>query len=50
MKVKLVMIDSAPCDEPPTPLKYYIDTESVTHIDYWEYSPACATRLIETVF
>lgn len=50
MKIKLVMIDSSPSDEPPTPLKYYIDPATTAHIDYWEYSPACATRLIETVF
>ncbi len=50
MKVKLVMIDSAPTDEPPAPLKYYIDPAVVSHIDYWEYSPTTSSRLIETVF
>lgn len=50
MKVKLVMIDSAPSDEPPAPLKYYIDPAVVAHIDRWEYSPKSSTRLIETVF
>lgn len=50
MKVKLVIIDSYPASDPPEPLKYYIDTENTTHIDRWEYSPLCSTRLIETVF
>ncbi len=50
MKVKLVIIDAYPAGDPPEPLKYYIDTEKTKHIDYWEYSPACSTRLIETVF
>ena len=50
MKVKLVIIDAYPASDPPEPLKYYIDVEKTAHIDYWEYSPACSTRLIETVF
>ncbi len=50
MKVKLVIIDSHPSPKPPEPPTYYIDTARTQHIDYWEYSPACSTRLIETVF
>lgn len=50
MKVKLVIIDAYPASEPPEPLKYYIDINKTQHLDYWEYSPACSTRLIETVF
>ena len=50
MKVKLVIIDSYPSPEPPEPLKYYIDPMHTHHLDYWEYSPACCPRLIETVF
>ncbi|MBR7112370.1 MAG: S1 RNA-binding domain-containing protein [Clostridia bacterium] len=50
MKVKLVIIDSYPSTEEPMPLRYYIDPEKTRHIDYWEYSPACSTRLVETVF
>ena len=50
MKVKLVIIDSRPEPEFPTPPHYFIDPARTPHIDYWEYSPACATRLIETVF
>lgn len=50
MKVKLVIIDSYPSPEPPEPPKYYIDPVHTQHLDYWEYSPACCPRLIETVF
>ncbi|MBQ9802432.1 MAG: 30S ribosomal protein S1 [Clostridia bacterium] len=50
MKIKLIIIDAYPANDPPEPLRYYIDTEKVKHIDYWEYSPAASTRLIETIF
>ena len=50
MKVKLVIIDSYPSDAPPEPLTYYINPQKTSHIDYWEYSPACSTRLVETIF
>lgn len=50
MKIKLVIVDACSTEAPPEALKYYIDKNKVTHIDRWEYSPSCATRLIETVF
>ena len=50
MKVKLVIIDAYPSNEPPAAIRYYIDGEKTDHIDYWEYSPACSTRLVETIF
>ena len=50
MKIKLVIIDSHPDTERPETPKYFIDPIKTKHIDYWEYSPACSTRLIETVF
>ena len=50
MKIKLVIIDSRAEPEFPEQPKYFIDPKKTPHIDYWEYSPACATRLIETVF
>ncbi len=50
MKIKLVIIDSRAEPEYPEPPKYFIDPQKTPHMDYWEYSPACATRLIETVF
>lgn len=50
MKIKLVIIDSHQDAERPSAPKYFIDPNKTKHIDYWEYSPACSTRLIETVF
>lgn len=50
MKVKLVIIDAYPSDADPAPLQYYIDRDKTPHLSYWEYSPACSTRLIETIF
>jgi small subunit ribosomal protein S1 len=50
MKIKLVIVDSAPSESPPDPLHYYISTETTSHIDRWEYSPLASVRLIETVF
>ncbi len=50
MKVKLVIIDSYPSKESPEAPEYYIDPCTVRHLNYWEYSPACCPRLIETRF
>lgn len=50
MKIKLVIIDSHQDLERPCIPKYFIDPSKTKHIDYWEYSPVCSTRLIETVF
>lgn len=51
MKIKLVIIDTY--DNPPKPdtKRYYkIDTESVSHISYFKYSPDSCDRVIETIF
>ena len=50
MKIKLVIIDSHQDPERPSIPKYFIDPMTTQHIDYWEYSPTCSTRLIETIF
>ena len=50
MKVKLAVIDAYPVEKKPEPLHYYVDRQKTPHLSYWEYSPACCTRLIETVF
>ena len=50
MKIKLVLIDAAPGAHAPCKRKYYIDTDKVRHIDRWQYSPECCSRVIETVF
>lgn len=46
MKVKLVIVDSFPCERPRTEYTYP-DTDRV---DYWRYSPMCCDRTVETVF
>ena len=50
MKIKLVIIDAYKGNAPKERLKYYIDTESVSHIDRWRYSPEGNAKLIESVF
>ena len=50
MKIKLIIIDSHDAPIFSEPLKYFIDTEKVSHIDSWTYSPSSCKRVIETVF
>ena len=50
MKIKLVIIDSYKGEIPPKRIKYFIDTASVTHLNYWRYSPEGNKKIIETVF
>lgn len=51
MKVKLVLIDSCRMEAQPVfSEKCFIDTDEVTHLDYWRYSPECSPKIIETVF
>ena len=50
MKIKLIIIDSHDAPLPSEPLKYFIDTDTVTHMDSWTYSPPSCKRVIETVF
>ena len=50
MKVKLVLVDSYHSDIRKMPIKYYIDVNSCSHMDYWRYSPDCSAKLIETIF
>lgn len=50
MKIKLIIIDTHDSPFEPEPLTYFIDTESVTHIDSWRYSPESSKKVIETVF
>jgi small subunit ribosomal protein S1 len=51
MKIKLVLID---CNEEKQenvpPLKYYINTSRVRHIDRWLYSPTQCGKIIESIF
>lgn len=50
MKIKLIIIDAQDLDVPPAPLEYFIDTDTVTHIDRWQYSPPSCAKRIESVF
>lgn len=50
MKIKLIIIDTGDAPTEPTPLEYFIDTESVTHINSWQYSPRSSKKIVETVF
>ena len=50
MKIKLVLIDSYGGSLPSQKLKYYVDCNTVSHIDRWQYSPPQASKIIETVF
>lgn len=50
MKIKLVLIDGYGGETPPCRLRYFVDCERVRHLDRWRYSPACASKTVETVF
>lgn len=50
MKIKLIIIDAHDSPEYPEPLKYFIDTDEVTHISSWLYSPPDCKKIIESVF
>lgn len=49
MKVKLVLIDTH-ADVPKPEMRVFVDTNRVTHMTRWRYSPACCQKIIETVF
>ena len=50
MKIKLIIIDAQDTELGTTPLEYFIDTDSVKHIDSWQYSPKEYEKKIESVF
>ncbi len=50
MKVKLVLIDAYRGEAANTGLRYFIDPERTPHLSYWRYSPAGASKVVETVF
>ena len=50
MKIKLIIIDYEDAPEYPDELEYFIDTDSVTHIDSWQYSPPNCKKIIESTF
>ena len=50
MKIKLVIIDSYEKTSSGRCAEYLVDTDKVSHIDYWRYSPESCTKIIETDF
>jgi small subunit ribosomal protein S1 len=50
MKIKLIIIDSHDAPEEAPSLEYFIDTERITHIDSWLYSPPECKKVIESIF
>ncbi len=50
MKIKLIIIDTQDTEPIFEPLEYFIDTDNVTHIDSWTYSPPSSKRVIESIF
>ena len=50
MKIKLIIIDCGEETKTKTPLEYFIDTEEISHIDSWVYSPLRSKKVIESIF
>lgn len=50
MKIKLVLIDAYRGEAAHSGLRYFVDTEQTHHISRWRYSPAFASKVIESVF
>ena len=50
MKIKLVLIDCSGEHVAASPLKYFVNTSKVRHIDRWRYSPDCCEKITESVF
>lgn len=50
MKIKLVLIDSYKGEPPTGELRYFVDCQSVCHLDRWQYSPPYSHKLVETLF
>lgn len=49
MKIKLVLIDTFPLP-PKMTRRYYIDGRICDRIEYWRYSPACCSKVVESSF
>ena len=50
MKIKLIIIDVGDSSAKKTPLRYFVDVDNTSHIDFWKYSPDGAKKLVETTF
>lgn len=50
MKIKLILIDTFDGREERIPMRTFLDTDKVEHLDRWVYSPSVCRRCVETVF
>ena len=51
MKIKLVIIDICRGEaEKRGKIKYFVDCDNVSHMDYWRYSPELSGKVIDSVF
>ena len=50
MKIKLVLIDVNSYKAKPTPLRYFINTKEIKHLNEWRFSPKKCTKIIESIF
>ena len=50
MKIKLIIIDSHNASPEKEPIEYFIDTDKITHINSWTYSPTGCKKTIGSVF
>lgn len=50
MKIKLVLIDINTEPQNSKPIQYFVDTDKISHIDLWQYSPDYCIKTVETVF
>ncbi len=50
MKIKLIIIDTHDLPVDSAPPEYFVDVDTVTHIDSWQYSPPECKRVIASIF
>ena len=50
MKIKLIIIDSHDAPLYREPLEYFLDTDRITHIDSWVYSPKNSKKVVQSIF
>ena len=50
MKIKLVLIDTKSDPSQKKPIEYIGDVHRCEHIDRWQYSPSCSSKIIESIF
>ena len=50
MKIKLIIIDVGDSSAKKAPLRYFVNVDNTSHIDFWKYSPDGAKKLVETTF